>query len=60
VLVYHKDVPKSEALMVDMMIESELAVERSILPEDLPREVFNYLRPSTTVNYYADTVPDRG
>jgi len=60
VLVYHKDVPKSEALMVDLMIESELAVERSILPEDLPREVFNYLRPSTTVNYYADTVPDRG
>lgn len=60
VLVYHKDVPKSEALMVDLMVEDELTVEKSIKPEDLPREVFNYLRPSTTVNYYADTVPDKG
>jgi putative nucleotidyltransferase with HDIG domain len=59
VLVYHKDVPKNEALMVDLMIEQELNVERSIKPDDLPREIFNYLRPSTTVNYYADTAPEK-
>lgn len=58
VLIYHPDVPKKEALMVDLKIEEDLTVERSIKPEDLPREIFNYLRPSTTVNYYADTVPD--
>jgi hypothetical protein len=60
VLVYHKDVPKNEALMVDLKTEEELAVDRAIRPEDLPREIFNYLRPSTTVNYYADNVPDSG
>jgi hypothetical protein len=41
------------------MIEQELNVERSIKPDDLPREIFNYLRPSTTVNYYADTAPEK-
>lgn len=59
VLVYHKDVPKNEALMIDLFVEENLSVEKSIRPEDLPREIFTYLRPSTTVNYYAEAVADQ-
>lgn len=56
VLMYHPEVPKNEALMVDLAIEEELEVVKALKPEDLSREVFAYLRPSTNINYYADTV----
>lgn len=56
VLMYHPEVPKNEALMVDLTIEEELEVVKAVRPEDLTREVFNYLRPSTNINYTADTV----
>lgn len=56
VLMYHPEVPKNEALMVDLGVEEELEVVKAVRPEDLSREVFNYLRPSTTINYTADTV----
>lgn len=58
VLMYHPEIPKNEALMVDLTIEDELAVKTTLRPEELPREVFSYLSPSRNINYYAEAVSD--
>ncbi len=55
VLVYHPEVPKKEALVIDLDIEQELAITKAMRPDDLPREVHNYLSPSRQLSYYADT-----
>lgn len=58
VLMYHPEIPKNEALMVDLVVEEDLAIKETFRPEDLPREVFSYLSPSTNINYYAEAVTD--
>lgn len=57
VLVYHHEVPRLEALIIDLGIEDKLEISSCMKPEDLPREVFKYLAPSRQVSYYADAVP---
>lgn len=56
VMVYHAEIPKKEALIVDLRIEEELQIEKTIRPEELPREVFKYLSPSRKIGYYADSM----
>lgn len=56
VLIYHPDVPKKEALVVDLVIEDELEIKKGMRPEDLQREVFSYLSPSRQLSYYADAM----
>lgn len=56
VLIYHPEVPKAEALIVDLTVEDGLNVSETLRPEALPKEIFNYLSPSRSINYYADTV----
>ncbi|BBD08992.1 putative uncharacterized domain HDIG-containing protein [Desulfovibrio ferrophilus] len=58
VLMYHSEIPKNEALLVDLVVEEDLNVAETFRPEDLPREVFSYLSPSKTINYYAEAVGD--
>lgn len=56
VLMYHPEIPKDEALMVDLVIEDEMEIKETMHPEDLPREVFSYLSPSRNINYSVDAV----
>lgn len=58
VLMYHPEIPKNEALMVDLCVEEELSITETFRPEELPREVFSYLSPSTNINYYAEAVTE--
>lgn len=58
VIMYHPEIPKDEAILVDMVIEDELEVAATLKPGDLPREVFSYLSPSRNINYYAEAVPE--
>jgi len=58
VLIYHPDIPKREALVVDLLVEEELEIKKTLRPEELPREVFAYLSPTRQINYYAETVGD--
>lgn len=58
VLIYHPDIPKREALVIDLLLEEDLEIKKTLRPEELPREVFVYLSPSRQINYYAETVPD--
>lgn len=54
-LIYDPDVPKEEALWLDLADEPDLKVERTLRPGELDKEVFGYLEPRARVSYYADS-----
>ncbi|MBI9079962.1 MAG: HD-GYP domain-containing protein [Pseudodesulfovibrio sp.] len=54
VVLYDSDVPKKEALIVDLADEPDLRVEKSIRLAHLPQEVFEYLSPRTRITYFVD------
>jgi putative nucleotidyltransferase with HDIG domain len=63
VVVYDADVPKDEAILLDMERETEVNIAKAIRPAQVPREVYNYLSPRKRVSYYFDAVsarPDAG
>jgi putative nucleotidyltransferase with HDIG domain len=57
VKIYHPDIPKREALIIDLLIETELTVTKALKPEELLPEVLQYLNPGKQVSYYVDAVP---
>lgn len=57
VKVYHPDIPKREALIIDLCIETELTVAKAIKPADLAPDVLQYLNPGKQVSYYVDAAP---
>ena len=54
VVIYDADIPKEEAILVDMEQETDVNIARSIRPAQLPREIYNYLSPRKQVSYYFD------
>lgn len=54
VVVYDENVPKEEAILVDMDAEAEVNIAKAIRPAQLPRDIFNYLNPRRQVSYYFD------
>jgi putative nucleotidyltransferase with HDIG domain len=55
ILLYDADVPKEEALLVNLVDEPDLGVVANLRPANLPREVFEYLNPRSRISYYADS-----
>jgi putative nucleotidyltransferase with HDIG domain len=55
VMVYDADVPKDEAILLDMERETEFNIAKAIRPAQVPREVYNYLSPRKRVSYYFDS-----
>lgn len=54
IVLYDPQIPKNEALIVDMDEDKELKVEGSIHPKDLPLEIYDYLSPRTRITYFVD------
>jgi len=54
VVVYDSEVPKEEAILLDMERETEFNIAKAIRPAQVPREVYNYLSPRKRVSYYFD------
>lgn len=54
VMVFDPDVPKDEAILLDMERETEFNIAKAIRPAQVPREVYNYLSPRKRVSYYFD------
>ncbi len=54
ILLYDPDVPKEEALLLNLADEPELSVTATLRPANLPREVFEYLSPRSRISYYAE------
>jgi putative nucleotidyltransferase with HDIG domain len=53
-LVYDPEVPKEEALWLDLSETSGLSVERTLRPSELDKAVLDYLNPRARVSYYAE------
>ncbi|MDT4291260.1 DUF3391 domain-containing protein [Methylomonas sp. MO1] len=54
VLIYDADIPRDEAILVDMACEADANIAKAIRPAQVPREIYNYLSPRKRVNYYFD------
>lgn len=55
VAVYDADVPKEEAMLLDLEHATEFNITKAIRPAQVPREVYNYLSPRKRVSYYFDS-----
>ncbi len=54
VVLYDSEVPKKEALIVELAEENDLRVEKSIRLSHLPPEIFEYLSPRSRISYFVD------
>ena len=54
VIVYDPEVPKDEAIILDLERETELNISKSLRPSQLPQDIYNYLSPRQHVTYYFD------
>jgi putative nucleotidyltransferase with HDIG domain len=54
IVIYDADVPKEEAILVDMDRETEVNIAKAIRPAQLPSHIYNYLSPRKHVSYYFD------
>ncbi|MDR3367648.1 HD domain-containing phosphohydrolase [Rhodoferax sp.] len=59
VVIYDAEVPKEEAILLDMDSQSDLNIGKAIRPVQVPREVYNYLSPRKRVSYYFDSAAKR-
>jgi putative nucleotidyltransferase with HDIG domain len=54
IVTYDADIPKEEAVLIDMETEVDVNIARALRPAQLPREIYNYLSPRKQVSYYFD------
>ncbi|MES2071796.1 MAG: HD-GYP domain-containing protein [Pseudomonadota bacterium] len=54
VLIYDPDIPKNEAIILDLSREPELEVAASLRPRQLSPEVYDYLSPRKRMSYFMD------
>ena len=54
VVVYDQEIPKEEALLVDLEADAEVNIAKALRPGQLPREIYTYLNPRKQVSYYFD------
>ncbi len=58
-MVYDAEVPKNEAILLDMERETEVNIAKAIRPAQVPQEVLSYLSPRKRVSYYFDAASAR-
>jgi putative nucleotidyltransferase with HDIG domain len=54
VIVYDAEIPKDEALLLDLEEEPDINISRAIRPSQLSAAVVDYLNPRRRVSYYFD------
>jgi len=54
IVIYDANIPKDEAIMVDLACEPELIIAKAIRPVQVPIDIYNYLSPRKRVSYYFD------
>lgn len=57
VLIYDPDVPKNEAIVVDLEQEPDVSISRALKPQQLPQPIFDYLAPRKRMSYFFDASP---
>lgn len=58
-MVYDAEVPKDEAILLDMERETEVNIAKAIRPAQVPQDVLNYLSPRKRVSYYFNAASAR-
>ena len=54
ILTYDADLPKEEAILIDMDDQDDCNIAKAIRPAQLPRELSSYFNPRKRVSYYFD------
>lgn len=54
IIIYDANIPKDDAILVDMAREQDLNIAKAIRPAQVPIEIYNYLSPRKRVSYYFD------
>ncbi|AKU12242.1 hypothetical protein AzCIB_2347 [Azoarcus sp. CIB] len=54
IVIYDENIPKEEAILVDLAREQDLNIAKAIRPAQVPVEIYNYLSPRKRVSYYFD------
>ncbi|SDD92648.1 HDIG domain-containing protein [Massilia sp. PDC64] len=54
VMIYEADVPREEAIVVNLETQPDLNIVKSIRPSQVPKDIYNYLSPRKRVSYYFD------
>lgn len=52
VMIYDADVPREEAILLDMEQETEVNIAKAVRPVQVTREIYSYLSPRKRVSYY--------
>jgi putative nucleotidyltransferase with HDIG domain len=58
VLIYDAEVPRHEAILLNLEEGGEIEIVETVKPADLPRHVFEYLSPRQRVTYYFNEAPE--
>ena len=57
IMVYSQDIPKEEAMVIDLTQHEHLSIKESIRPKELSPEIRDYLNPRRVISYYPSS-PD--
>lgn len=57
VLIYSAEIPKEEAVIVDLTEQNELTIRKSLRPAQLSKEMFEYLNPRERISYFFALAP---
>ena len=55
IMVYSPDIPKEEAMILDLAEEEDISIKEAIRPRDLAPEIRDYLNPRRIISYYPST-----
>lgn len=59
VLIYDPQLPREQAILVELECEPEVSISRALTPEQLPKAIYDYLSPRRRVTYYFDSESNR-
>ncbi len=54
VLIYDEQIPRDEAMILDLAQESDLSIAKAVRPAQLSTAIYNYLSPRSRVTYFFD------
>lgn len=54
VIIHDPDVPRHEAIIVDLDAEPDISISKAIRPAQLPKAIYDYLSPRKRISYYFD------
>ncbi len=53
VMLYAPDIPRDEALIVDLAQDNSIDIKQCLCPKDVPKGVWKYLNPRGMISYFA-------